>query len=416
VSRRPLAHGLRHQSDQPHECGIVEQCDDEGLRGICGTIDHRAGRRSKHRQSRLARHHQRSDVGHALHDVHGTPYTLYPWTFDAHVPAPNYWSPQTVVPDVATSQGHLELFASAAGSSFFDTFSQAAATSLGSALSSGTDPATAGNQFSDGKSTVLFDQTGVGYGAGGPWVNVQGMVSDSHVASFSPVAWSVGYYTVEGGKKAYGLICAPTTGGPYPLVIYNHGGTAPPTAATSAVSSPPPAGRRNRRGAPDGLGQCIDWAKRGWVFATSSYRGENVNITSSSPQFASNTWTSDGDVEFCMGEVTDVMALTDLLVKNAGAISVGGNGQMVPLKVNGKVLMYGYSHGGCITHRAVEQGAAVTAYSVIEGFTDLRLGYLTARSAGFPSDQAAVLSGAFQPPVQPGVVYYLPDANGRDGI
>ena len=23
----------------------------------------------------------------------------------------------------------------------------------------------------------------------------------------------------------YGLICAPTTGGPYPVVIYNHGGT-----------------------------------------------------------------------------------------------------------------------------------------------------------------------------------------------
>ena len=43
--------------------------------------------------------------------------------------------------------------------------------------------------------------------------------------SVSAVAWSVGYYTVEGGKKIYGFICAPATGGPYPVVIYNHGGT-----------------------------------------------------------------------------------------------------------------------------------------------------------------------------------------------
>jgi len=51
------------------------------------------------------------------------------------------------------------------------------------------------------------------------------MISDSHSPYYSPAAWSVGYYTVEGGKKIYGLICAPTAGGPYPVVIYNHGGT-----------------------------------------------------------------------------------------------------------------------------------------------------------------------------------------------
>jgi hypothetical protein len=53
----------------------------------------------------------------------------------------------------------------------------------------------------------------------------------------------------------------------------------------------------------------------------------------------------------------------------------------VPINANGKVLMYGYSHGGCITYRAVEQGAPVTAFSVIEGFTDLRMTYLTGLSA-----------------------------------
>jgi hypothetical protein len=337
----------------------------------------------------------------------GTSYTLYPWSFNAGVLPANFWSPQSIVADLATSQGHLEMFASS-GNTIFDTFSEAAASS---ALGSGEDPATAGNRYSDGKSTVLFDQTGVGSGLETPWVTVQGMISDQHSPNYSAVAWSVGYYTVEGGKKVYGLICAPTTGGPYPVVIYNHGGTdntnggniTGVVTAAGWTSQPPDA--------PDGLGQCLDWAKRGWVFATSSYRGESVNITSSSPEFASSTWTSDGSVEFCMGEVTDVMALTDLLVNHASAITVGSTSEKVPIKVNGKLLMYGYSHGGCITYRAVEQGAPVTAFSVIEGFTDLRLSYLTGLSAGLTPELAAIGSGAFQP----GVSFYLPDANGVMG-
>ena len=308
----------------------------------------------------------------------GTNYSIYPWSFDAGVLPANFWSPQSIVADLATSQGHLELFASADGNNFY-TFSPAAWNSV---VLSGEDPVTAGVQYSDGKSTVLFDQSGVGSSLGSLWVTVQGMISDSHSPYYSPVAWSVGYYTVEGGKKIYGLICAPTTGGPYPVVIYNHGGTdntnggniTGVVTAAGWTAQPP--------GAPDGLGQCLDWAKRGWVFATSSYRGEAVSITSSSPQFPSSTWTSDGNVEFCMGEVTDVMALTDLLVYHASAITVGSASEKVPINVNGKVLMYGYSHGGCITYRAVEQGAPVTAFSVIEGFTDLRLTYLSGRNAG----------------------------------
>jgi hypothetical protein len=337
----------------------------------------------------------------------GTSYTLYPWSFDAGVLPANFWSPQSIVADLATSQGHLEMFASAGNSSFI-TFSEAAAAS---ALASGKDPATAALQYSDGNSTVLFDASGVGSGPETPWVTVQGMISDSHSPYYSAVAWSVGYYTVEGGKKIYGLICAPTTGGPYPVVIYNHGGTDNTNGGniTGVVTA---AGWTNQpSNAPDGLGQCLDWAKRGWVFATSSYRGESVNITSSSPEFPSSTWTSDGKVEFCMSEVTDVMALTDLLVNHAGAITVGSTSEKVPINVNGKVLMYGYSHGGCITYRAVEQGAPVTAFSVIEGFTDLRLTYLTGLSAGLSPELAAIGSGAFQP----GVSFYLPDANGVMG-
>ena len=337
----------------------------------------------------------------------GTNYALYPWSFDAGVLPANFWSPQSIVADLATSQGHLEIFASANGNNF-DTFSAAAWKSL--ALS-GEDPVTAGVQYSDGKSTVLFDQSGVGSGPETPWVTVQGMISDPHSPYYSPVAWSVGYYTVEGGKKIYGLICAPTTGGPYPVVIYNHGGTDNTNGGNITGVVTAAGWTAQPSNAPDGLGQCLDWAKRGWVFATSSYRGEAVQITSSSPEFPSSTWTSDGSVEFCMGEVTDVMALTDLLVNHASSITIGSTSENVPINVNGKVLMYGYSHGGCITYRAVEQGAPVTAFSVIEGFTDLRLTYLTGLNAGLTPELAAIGSGAFQP----GVSFYLPDTNGVMG-
>jgi hypothetical protein len=108
----------------------------------------------------------------------GTPYTAYPWSYPAAVLPKNYWSPQTIVPDLATSQGHLEIVASVNGNPF-NTFSHAV---WNSATSSGKDPAAAGGEFADGTSTVLFDQNGVGSGPEGPWVNVQGMVSDSHNA------------------------------------------------------------------------------------------------------------------------------------------------------------------------------------------------------------------------------------------
>ena len=114
----------------------------------------------------------------------GTSYTLYPWSFSAGVLPANFWAPQAIVDDLKTSQGHLEIFASVGGNNFL-TFSEAAANS---ALASGKDPATAALQYSDGNSTVLFDQSGVGSAATTTWVTVAGMISPSpspSVYSFS---------------------------------------------------------------------------------------------------------------------------------------------------------------------------------------------------------------------------------------
>ena len=60
----------------------------------------------------------------------GTNYTLYPWSFDAGVLPANFWSPQSIVADLSTSQGHLEIFASVDGNNFY-TFSPAAWNLLG---------------------------------------------------------------------------------------------------------------------------------------------------------------------------------------------------------------------------------------------------------------------------------------------
>jgi len=339
----------------------------------------------------------------------GFAYKLYPWTFNAGVLAPNFWAPQTIIPDLETSQGHLEIFASSHGSNL-PTFSQAAFNSL---MASGLDPLTGGAKYADGDSTVLFDQNGVGNGPETGWVNAQGMISDSHSPYYSPVAWSVGSYSVQ-GKTIYGLICTPTTGGSNPIVIYNHGGIVVGgvnvggnlngSVTTSGWTEQPSTG-------PDELGQCIDWAKRGWVVAMSAYRGESVSIASASPDFAANSWTSDGDGEFCLGEVTDTLALADLVLNHSSSIKVGSPSHEVPLNVNGKLLMYGYSHGGCVTYRAVEQGAPVTAFAVIEGFTDMSLNYLNWRAAGQSEQASATAAGAFT--TSGG--YFLPDASGVMG-
>ena len=343
----------------------------------------------------------------------GTTYTLYPWTFNAGVLAPYYWSPQSIVADLSTAQGHLELFASEGGANY-STFSPGAANA---AMASGQPLGIASAAYSDGNSTVLFDQNGVGFGQEGSWANVQGMTSSQ--AGYPSVSWSVGSYTVENGaKKIYGLICAPTSGGPYPVVIYNHGGTGTGDGGNVNGNVTASGWTSQPTNLPDSLGQCLDWAKRGWVFATSSYRGENVNITSADSAFPKGTWTSDGNVEFCMGEVTDVMALTDLVMNHASAIALGAAGHTVSPNVNGKLLMVGYSHGGCITYRAVEQGAPVTAVINTEAFSDLRLTYLTAlASPPLPCQQppspfsqqvtAEIGSGAYQP----GVSTYAPDTN-----
>jgi hypothetical protein len=289
----------------------------------------------------------------------------------------NYWAPQFIadsqaklVPNLGSSQGHLEIRALDAGGRLI------------------------------GQSTV-FDPYGVNYGpetvGGGPfgWVPVAGGYLVSPSGNYDNVAFSVGQYAVEGGKTIYGLICEPADGpipGPYPIVIYNHGGfnygPAADIGSFDGTVNQDGSASTNNTDTADALKLCVDWAKRGWIVALSTYRAESVTITSHDPAIAGGIWNADatGEIregEYCLGEVTDVLALTDLLVHHASSIAVGAFAAWVPLNPDvGKVLMVGYSHGGCITYRAVEQGAPVTAFSVIEGIADQNLGYLNCLASG----------------------------------
>jgi hypothetical protein len=361
----------------------------------------------------------------------GARYTIYPWSY-SHVYPPQYWSPQNIVPNLTTSQGHLELSA-AAGGTALGTFSRAALASMHAALGPTPDPPNAFKDYGDGSTTVLFDRDGVKNPPATQWVNVAGMTSQSPSTAYPSVAWSVGSYTVEGNKTIYALICSPSAGGPYPVVIYNHGGIN----FGNGVDLGSLHGNLNGAGwtipqaalgPADDLGQCFEWAKRGWIFAMSSYRGESISISApqnQSPPVPSGTWQSSGGSEFCLGEVTDVLALTHLIVSQTSSITIGNPSDPDPvhIKADGKLFMYGYSHGGCITYRAVEQGAPVDAFAVIEGFTDLSLNFLNVLGQFNPTppppsvnhvateDRAATSAGA----VNPNGGLYYPDVAGVMG-
>jgi dipeptidyl aminopeptidase/acylaminoacyl peptidase len=104
------------------------------------------------------------------------------------------------------------------------------------------------------------------------------------------------------GKTVEALVCRPDDPERHPLLLRNHGGFH---------------GLANER--TDGI--CRALARAGYVVAGSSYRGED---------------SSQGKVEVCLGEVSDVQRLLTFL-------------KAKPWVDPGRVVALGASHGGCIT-------------------------------------------------------------------
>jgi hypothetical protein len=174
------------------------------------------------------------------------------------------------------------------------------------------------------------------------------------------VKWQIGNYWSD-GLRIYGLLCTPVSlPGPHPVAILNHGleftQTGPGQFVFPAIMS-------------FGLTGCTTMAGNGWLTAISTYRGEYISETVSAVRVAPGnvvpfprrpyifTGTSDGNLELCLGEVDDVLNLLSAVTALPDA--------------NAKhVLMWGHSHGSCITERAIERGAPVQIAVSIDGPTD----------------------------------------------
>lgn len=182
---------------------------------------------------------------------------------------------------------------------------------------------------------------------GGPpgWLSKETIALDAHVR-----VERVEY--LSDGLRVVGQLCRPNRAGAFPVAVYNHGGWS---------------GLGEEWGALDG--GCADLARLGWVAAMSSYRGEDG---------------SDGSVEICSGEASDVLAMLEIVRRDPFATD--------------RAVMLGVSHGGCVAVRALQNGAPVSRAVSLNGPTDLAGVYenaLARAPAPFFSDLLAAFDLAF---------------------
>lgn len=127
-----------------------------------------------------------------------------------------------------------------------------------------------------------------------------------------------------GGLVVRGEVCRPKGDGPFPLLVWAHGGF-------------------DGLGAEDDAGLCLSAARGGLAFVASSYRGEDG---------------SDGKIEVCKGEVDDTRALFEIAATQRWAR-------------RDKATLAGPSHGGCVALRLAADGIAVDAVAALLPFVAL---------------------------------------------
>lgn len=216
----------------------------------------------------------------------------------------------------------------------------------------------------DGDTWVVFDNDGVGVSGAAPtWTPVAGQPALGFTVGFngSPgtvpnVRMELGSYTVPGlTAPVRGVICRPDSATPRRTVVLNHGGFVID---------------------PIGLDICIRWARAGWVTAMTAYRHEAITRTVPTPppgqpayvpQFTYpaqvDTLTASGlSYELCLGEVTDTLHWLEIV-------------RARPDTLDDEILMWGHSHGACVTLRALEQGAQVKAAVAVAAPTEFTTWY-----------------------------------------
>lgn len=103
----------------------------------------------------------------------------------------------------------------------------------------------AGQRCYDGNEVVQFDQTGISDLADvGGWTPIAaGSGSDA------TARWDIGTYKSQ-GLDVLGIICRPLGAGPFPVHVWNHGGSLGLSAGE--------------------VESCKNWARAGWVMAMSA--------------------------------------------------------------------------------------------------------------------------------------------------
>jgi len=134
---------------------------------------------------------------------------------------------------------------------------------------------------------------------------------------------------LSGSLVIHGRVCRPASGGPHPLVMLDHGGFEGIDLDTTSVSA------------------CTGLASLGIVAAMSSYRGEDG---------------SDGEVEVCLGEVDDVLAMKAILVAE-------------PWVTADRVATVGFSHGACIATMSALRDPSLRAVVDFFGPADVGAAY-----------------------------------------
>lgn len=272
---------------------------------------------------------------------------LYLWSTSLAAPSRNLWAPPELgivsLPTPSTpadrSIGRFELHADQAGTPLV-TFSETAKAETMADLNAGVDQVTAGQNHNDGTQLMLYDNTGVDVLGES---NVFTSTTTFTRTSVPGVQISVVHYKSD-GLDTLGMICEPTAGTGRKLIVYNHGG--------GAGNNPLEAN------------WCVATAIKGFVYAMTAYRAEPVkfdpawsDLVPAPPPSFSFSPAAGAVVETSLGEVKDTIRFLNIL-RTKGNVDVN------------HVLMWGHSHGGSITLRAVEQGARVNAAAALAPATD----------------------------------------------
>lgn len=318
-----------------------------------------------------------NNTGTIVHHASATPesrlvFGMHPWSV-AITPEAKHWAPQfSTHPNLAASPGRLEVSAKTyvdGSDRVVRSFSDAGMTCLTSHLQAGEDAITAGGACADGNDVVVFDHDGIALPGEEPLTltNV-GAARTETVAGRSISLQTVTYRSQ--GLTISGIVCRPrdtgTTVVRRAVRFINHGGPTPTEEGITAATEE----------------RCRRWAGQGFVAAASAYRGE------SSPRFdvPGTRVMSDGGVEYCLGEVTDVLRFTKILAAQ-------------PFVDASRMAMWGHSHGGCIATRVAQLGGPLKAVVDVAGLADLGTCEPTCAAGTYAAPTGAGAAARWRAPV-----------------